>query len=229
MREADLPYVLTPVEPSDPRNSDSAKLLFCYLEAVAGADSSGELALLEVLMAAEDEDFATSPRHQELRHLLSTGLLSHADQHVAAEVRSQLARQAAHAAGLLGDVEHWLHRAGVVLTTDGRDLLRMPYNLALDELVGWEDVDGWHHGRALLEPQEQNAFRLSLTFHGEQNQRGTWSYSLLQPWEIARQMSRRRGDIREPLAVERVVEYLSRARRKVQAYLLPAGDPRRED
>jgi hypothetical protein len=221
VREEDLPYVLSPIAPSDPRHSDGARLLFAYLDAVAGADSAGELALLEVLLAAQDEEFADHPRHRQLRDLMGAGLLSHADQHVAAEVHSQLARQAARAAGLLSDVEHWLWRAGVQLSREGRDLLKLPYARALDELMGWEDVDGWHPGCAGLEPQEQAAFRLSLTLHGERNERGTWTYSLLQPWEIARQMRRKRGDVRDGLPVETVDRYLREARAKVQGYLLP--------
>ena len=220
-RDEELPYMLSAIAPSDPRFSDSARLLFAFMDAVAGSDSSGELALLEVLLAAESEDFADDPRRAELRRRMGVGGLSNADQHVAAQVHSQLARQAAHAAGLLSDVEHWLWRAGIDLTQEGRDLLRLPYGRALDELVGWEDVDGWHPGRALLEPQEQAAWRLSLTLHGEHDQRGAWTYSLLQPWEIARQMRRKRGDTGHGLPVERVVEYLARARHKARAYLLP--------
>lgn len=222
LRTADVP---SPDPPIDARRGDGARILFVFLDAVAGADSMGELALLEVLLAARDVEFPEHSRHREIRGLLAAGHLPNADLHVAAEIHSELARQAARAAGLLSDVEHWLWRAGIEPSPEGRDLLRLPYGRALDELVGWEDVEGWHPGRAALQPQEQAAFRLSLTLHGEQNERGTWTYSLLQPWEIARQMSRRRGDLRDGLPVERVVEYLSRARRGVREYLLPGGHP----
>jgi hypothetical protein len=212
--------IASPEPPRDVRHQDAARLLFAFLDAVAGADSSGELALLEVLLAAEDEEFPARSRHQEIQALLAAGLLPNADLHVAAEIHSELARQAARAAGLLSDVEHWLWRAGVQVSPEGRALLRRPYNDALDELAGFEDVEGWHPGRAALTPQEQAAFRLSLVLEGEQNERGTWSYSLLQPWEIARRMSRRRGDSGLGLSVEQVDKYLWAARRKVREYLL---------
>jgi hypothetical protein len=232
-QEEDLPYVLSPITPPAPtRDSATGRLLMVYLDACAGGDTSGELALLEVLLAVGDEDFSGegwTGRHREIRTAMLAGRLGRPEQHVAAAVHSELARQAAHAAGLLSDVEHWLWRAGIELSDDGRELLRLPAERALDELVGWEDVEGWHSGLARLEPQEQHAFRLSLELRGEQDDRGLWSWAPLQPWEIAEQMSRRRGDVRERLPVETVIRYLAKARAKIRRHLLPGPSDLRSE
>ncbi len=197
-----------PVPPSDPRRSAEVRLLGEWLDSVAAANAPGSLDLLIALLLGQEIDLDR----------LQVG-----DRRVVGRMKSALLREQERRAGLLSETEAWLWRAGLTLSSEGREILRLPIDRAIDQLLGWHDAAGWHPGRAGLTPREQAVFRCCLQLRGEDVE-GRWQLRPLAPWEIARELSRARGDRSLPPAVTTIENHLSRARQKIRRCLLARDD-----